>query len=245
MTGPSHACTSAAASKSEPPDPPWRVGPILHFRGRSEDGLELSALLIRPVGELPLVVTEGDVPIAAEVLDCRCGHAVLRYMFSIPVAGGPYTVDGETYGVAGVPDGDLRIAYASCNGMERGDHSRVHAERNTMWERLVQQHKQQPLNLLLHGGDQFYADEVLDVHPAVQAWAGDSEAAEGVDQKSMLGISELIHDFYFTRYVQLYRQPSPAWLLLAFRRCACGTIMTFAMVGVRIQGREWILRSGR
>ena len=75
-----------------------------------------------------------------------------------------YRWNGETYAVAGDLRGDLRIAYVSCNGEEAGDLEREGSERNPMWARLGKAHRQAPFSLLLHGGDQVYADEVTQDH---------------------------------------------------------------------------------
>ncbi|MDZ7811435.1 MAG: hypothetical protein U5L11_17060 [Arhodomonas sp.] len=72
--------------------------------------------------------------------------------------------------MAGAPAGELRLAYVSCNGQEVGDRERNLNERNALWQRLADADTARPLHVLLHGGDQIYADEMLDVHPALRAW---------------------------------------------------------------------------
>jgi hypothetical protein len=81
-----------------------------------------------------------------------------------------------------------------------------------MWQRLAQQHAAKPLHLLLQGGDQLYADEMLDVHPALRAWA-DGSAADLVDESALSTVGNLLRSFLLTRYVDLLEQPEPAWLL--------------------------------
>ncbi len=209
MAGVTHTPETADVPEPESGQFPERVGPILFFRSCEADRLGLAALLVRPVGESPPVVTDGTRRIEPETLDRRRNRIVLCYEFSIPATGGVYTVDGETFKVAGIHGGDLRIAYVSCNGQERGDDSRRLTERNAMWRRLAQQHEERPLNLLLQGGDQLYADEALDVHPDVRDWA--NWKTPDRDSRPPLDIvGERLRDFFFERYLNLYRQPVPA-----------------------------------
>ena len=189
---------------------PRRIGPILYFRGCREGRLRLAALLVRPTGEPPPVVMTGPSPIEPQLLHRRRGRDVLGYEFSLPEAGGVYSVTGETFEVAGMT-GDLRLAYLSCNGQESGDWGRSLGERNVMWRRLAEKHTERPFNLMLHGGDQLYADEALDVHPDVRAWSG-REAPDPGDRSPSASASERLRDFYFHRYLSLYAQPGPARL---------------------------------
>ena len=47
---------------------------------------------------------------------------------------------------------------------------REDSERNAMWARLREEHRRAPFALLLHGGDQIYADEITEGHPLSQDW---------------------------------------------------------------------------
>src|SRR3546814_7662384 len=90
---------------------------------------------------------------------------VLAYDFTLPLARDVgYRFDGEDYRVDCALEGDLRIAYVSCNGQESGDRKRSLDERNVLWRRLARQHEAAPFHLLLQGGDQIYADEVARLH---------------------------------------------------------------------------------
>ena len=44
------------------------------------------------------------------------------------------------------------------------------SERNAMWDRLKAEHRRRPFALMLHGGDQVYADEVTEGHELSQDW---------------------------------------------------------------------------
>ncbi len=190
-----------------------RVGPLLYFRGCDRGRLKLAAVLVRPEQLEPPPVTVEEQAIEPEVLLRHDGYVGLRYEFSLPLAtGGSYTVGKERFNVAGVPEDGLRIAYLSCNGQESGDQQRSLSERNTMWRRLVQQHVADPLSLLLQGGDQLYADEMLDVHPDVREWReGSSDDAAALPLPA--AVPEQLRSYLLKSYMQLYNQPALAWLL--------------------------------
>lgn len=212
MANMTRAIENAAVPEPICEQPVRRAGPVLYSRGCSEDRLHLAALIVRPDCEPPPVVSVGERRIEAELLHRQNDLAVLRYSFSLPAKwGGTYAVDDATFDVAGVGEGDLRLAYVSCNGQERGDRGRLLTERNTMWRRLVRWHEERPLNVMLHGGDQLYADEALDVHPEVRAWA-DRERPVDESRTPSRCVRQKLRDFFFQRYLQLYSQPMPAWL---------------------------------
>ncbi|MFD2814352.1 alkaline phosphatase D family protein [Paracoccus aerius] len=85
-------------------------------------------------------------------------------------AEGGYHLNGRDHAVVTRLDGDIRIAFVSCNGEENGDLDRESAERNLMWARLEADHRRAPFALLLQGGDQIYADEATHGHPLTQDW---------------------------------------------------------------------------
>ena len=191
------------------------VGPILYLRGMDGDRLHVAALLAQAdSAAVPVLSCDGD-DCAGVTCAQRDGWRVVRYAFSLPMRhDAAYTLRGQRYPVDAALAGDLRIAYVSCNGQEWGDRGRPVDQRDVLWERLAQQHAERPFQLLLHGGDQVYADELLQVHPRLRQWAklawrrgsGDlgpcpPEAAEA-----------LRHDL-FRRYLELYSHPRIAWLL--------------------------------
>lgn len=191
---------------------PTRVGPLLYFHGLQLGRLQLAALLIGPLDAPPPNVTVEGEAILAERLYQRQGLCVFRYRFSLPAAtGGSYCVHDKTFEVAGISDDDLRLAYVSCNGQEEGDFQRASDERNPMWQRLADQHVEDPYNLLLQGGDQLYADEALQVHPAVRAWAAGQQVE--CPENVLNEIRERLHDFLFGAYYHLFHQGAPAWIM--------------------------------
>jgi hypothetical protein len=79
-----------------------------------------------------------------------------------------------------------------------------------MWRRLCDQHRQRPFNLLLHGGDQLYADEITEAHPASARWP--HLFRRELDQSDLAGLSETLAGGFFGRYLQQMAQADFAWL---------------------------------
>ncbi len=141
------------------------------------------------------------------------GWCVYRHGFALPMETGTgYWLDDTWYPVATDLTRDLRIGYVSCNGQEHGDRERGADERNALWHRLAQQHQERPFQLLLHGGDQIYADEMLDTHPALRAWR-DGAAAPDLGSADVDGVRERLTAYLLQRYIELYAQSAPAWIL--------------------------------
>ncbi len=188
------------------------AGPLLFARGLDGDRLRLAALLVRSVAMPAPVLTTSSAEFAAEPLGRRGGFQVWRYTFWLPaVSGIEYRLEGKRYRVNAALDSDLRLAYVSCDGMEYGDRDRAVAERNTLWRRLAQQHTERPLQLLLQGGDQLYADEMLEIHPALRAWRHNG-CQHAVDL-DCYELAEELRNYLFARYLELYSQPASAWLM--------------------------------
>ena len=176
--------------------------------------VELTALLVGdPSDESgPLSTDLGQID--ATPIRGKWEHRVSQYSFSLPARSDAwYAVDGERYEVNAAFDGDLRVAYVACNGQEHGDLDRPITERNALWRRLCQQHDEQPFQLLLHGGDQVYADEVLEAHPRLRQW--DQGQIDGVGEE--IGpdgpVTQALRRAYFKRYVEVLGQPEIAWLM--------------------------------
>src|SRR3546814_17128166 len=101
----------------------------------------------------PVLATE-DGPVAAEGSGEFGGLRIFRYGLGLRMARDAwYVADGVRYEVNTAFDGDLRIAFVSCNGQESGDRRRSRGERNALWRRLVRQHEERPFHRLLPGGD--------------------------------------------------------------------------------------------
>ena len=187
------------------------IGPILILDNIGGGILSLSTLFIaggdRPP---PSVETHGGVH-DAQVLAQFGSATVWRARFDLPTdRPSEYLWNGETYPVAGDLRGDFRIAFVSCNGEETGDLEREGSERNAMWARLCQAHREEPFALLLHGGDQVYADEVTHGHPLSEDWP--SYVPDDPSQADLADLRHHLRERFFDRYAALYAAPELAWI---------------------------------
>lgn len=193
---------------------PEPVGPILFARGGQENGLRLSAITVLARQRAPSALRPlgGDAVFPVE-LGAGLGRIVWRYDFDLPAARDAfYRLEGVDHRVAADLTGDLRVAYVSCNGREHENGKRPIAERNRLWRRLGEEHDRAAFGLLLHGGDQLYADGIVETHPTLAAWAHarlDAKAGYPFTEE-MRAAAE---DYLFGRYAELYGQPEIARLL--------------------------------
>jgi hypothetical protein len=190
---------------------PGRIGPTLYLRGHAAGRLDLAAVVIDLPGRRRGDLVSEFGSHSPERIGGRDGRDMLRYRFSVPDrAGAWYTLGGERFEVTAGFEGDLRIAFVSCNGQELGDRQRSEAERNLMWRRLMEQHGAQPFQLILHGGDQLYADEVTRAHPLSADWP--RSMPEDIDDAQIPGLREALESEFFRRYLAQLAQPEFAWL---------------------------------
>ena len=191
--------------------PSATIGPILVLDEIADDEMHISALFIAPRTEKPPPVEAGGHPTQVAML-LACGdRALWRTQFRVP-ADRPshYLWRGKRFDFAGGLAGDLRIAFVSCNGEETGDLDRTGPERNVMWARLVDQHQHAPFGLLLHGGDQVYADETTKGHPLSEGWP--DEIPSDPSDAELEGLREHLRAAFFDRYAAVYSAPETAWL---------------------------------
>lgn len=190
------------------------VGPLLYFQGTSDERVDLSVVLVASMGRPPPELkTQDEASVTASVIAEHDGRSVLRYAFSLPMTPAAwYEVDNVRYEVNTDYTGDLRIAFVSCNGQERGDRARVRGERNALWQRLVARHHEKPFQLILHGGDQIYADELVDVHPLARAWADDLAPAI-LDPKGVGEVSDALRQAFFRRYTEVLAESETSWMM--------------------------------
>lgn len=187
------------------------IGPVLHFRRRTTSHLELTALEATPEGAAPPPVACGAAPVPGRLAATLAGADIRLYDLALPLGGiHAYSVEGVDYPVDTGHDGDLRIAYAACNGQEHGDLDRSPEERNALWARLADEHRAAPFQLILHGGDQIYADEATDEHPLTAGWPhhlDPSPAPEALDD-----LRRALDAAFARRYLQLLAEPAFAFL---------------------------------
>ncbi|MEY8839959.1 alkaline phosphatase D family protein [Cribrihabitans sp. XS_ASV171] len=184
------------------------LGPILILDDISDGQMALAALFAMPKGEVPAPVEHPDGPVTPDRIARYRSVDIYRARFALP-SDRPsfYHWQGQRYDLAGLGS-DLRIAYVSCNGEEHGDLDRPGEERNIMWARLAEDHDTAPFGLLLHGGDQVYADEVTLGHPLSEDWPDriprDPSRADLADLRAHL------REGFMERYLAVYRCPGMA-----------------------------------
>jgi hypothetical protein len=192
------------------------AGPILHARGSGPAGTALTAILVGPEAwQPPALVPEGGTLVAPQQIARDFGWMVWRYDFTLPCRpeGATYALDDRSWRVQTDPDAPtLTLAYTSCNGSEAENILDPGPDRNALWSRLLAQHRQHPLTLLLQGGDQLYADGVWACHPELARW---EDQAETVRLNASLSDEALraARYFYWSHYIALWRQPALAELL--------------------------------
>lgn len=187
------------------------VGPVLFLDDLEDGQMSLSALFITARGETvsPVELPQGNVP---PIKLAEYDHAtVWRARFSLPAdRPSEYSWNDMTYEVAGDLTGDLRLAYVSCNGEEVGDMDREGSERNVMWDRLRREHQRRPFALMLHGGDQVYADEVTEGHELSHSWP--ARIPRDPSRAALDDLRHHLRERFFQRYAALYAAPQFAWL---------------------------------
>ena len=192
-------------------EPPIVTGPILFLDDIGASGAQLSALFIAAGRARPEPVRTVDGVHAAERLADYDHATVWRARFHLPAdRPSSYQWSGESYDVAGDLRGDMRIAYVSCNGEEIGDLEREGSERNAMWARLREDHRSAPFSLLLHGGDQVYADQVTEGHPLSEDWP--EHIPKDPSRADLADLRHHLRERFLERYTGLYRAPEFAWI---------------------------------
>ncbi|MBO9506871.1 MULTISPECIES: alkaline phosphatase D family protein [Thalassospira] len=189
-------------------------GPFLFARGSDDKTARLAALVVTQEGDDPAEfrIMDQDIVTPAK-LATRFGRDYWRYDFELPVASDArYSFDTETYHVNTDMTHDLRIGFVSCNGQEDGDLDRPLTDRNALWIDLGHEHEKRPFSLLLHGGDQIYADGVWECHPDIVAWQKVQKR-----QKLATDFTPDMHDgvlkFYLEHYLEIYGQPQISHML--------------------------------
>jgi hypothetical protein len=187
------------------------IGPVLFLDSVENDRLCLSALFVTAKGAEPSAVELACGPVRPVLLADYDSATVWRARFSLPADRiSSYRWDAETYEVAGDLTGDLRLAYVSCNGEEVGDMDREGSERNAMWNRLREEHRREPFALMLHGGDQVYADEVTHGHYLSDDWP--DRLQSNPSRPALADLRHHLRERFLERYVALYAAPELAWL---------------------------------
>jgi hypothetical protein len=180
-----------------------RFGPVLIYRGLTDGKLMLSALFgYAEADGRPAFDCDQGAGTYKELFRDN-GFIVARVDFALstdePV--GQYRFGQQVFKVQTRFDGDLKIAFVSCNGQEHGDFDRPEPQRNAMWDRLLAEHMQHPFGLLLHGGDQIYADQDVKSHPLTQDWP--DKLPRDVTAAQMLDVKHALQRAFIVRYTRL------------------------------------------
>jgi len=195
---------------------PERVGPLLFARGADGTACRIAVVMVTAASAASPLLRDADGAAVAPVELARLfDRVVRRWDLALPVADGTgYSVDGRHYPVATDLRGDLRVAFVSCNGQEHGDAARSLSERDAMWDRLAEEHGRAPCHLLLHGGDQIYADEILTAHPDLAQWQALPPRRRG-DMRFGEALHAAARRWLFGRYLAIAAQPPIARLMAA------------------------------
>ena len=197
-----------------PADLPFdRAGPMLFARGGDRETLRLALILaVREADHVPaLSVPHGETAEPRLIYD-RFGWRVWNAELSLPVrADAAYFCDGVRHAVRTPERGHRRIAYVSCNGHEAGEEHWDPEYRNVMWDRVASEHAERPFALMLHGGDQLYADGVLHAHPGIKAWR-EASREEGRAMPLTPDMAFAVEADLLRRYLQLLADPATARL---------------------------------
>lgn len=189
-----------------------RAGPILFAQGGSGTSDRIRAVIVRPAGEPAPVVATDAGPVETVELVTLFGRTLHACDLSLPSGTtASYQVDDRSYRVVSPATPDMRIGYVSCNGQEENDLDRDLRERDLVWQRLADENREKPFALLLQGGDQLYADDVLRCHPDVERWESLPKTERGAVALTP-DITEALRRFYFDRYLITYSRPAFASL---------------------------------
>ncbi len=189
-------------------------GPFLFARGADRKTSRLSALVVAPENmKVPEFKVMDSDPLHPVKLATLYGRTYWRFDFELPSKSDAfYSFDSATYSVCTDFSSDLDIAFVSCNGQEDGDLDRPLEDRNALWIDLANQHEKRPFSLLLHGGDQIYADGVWQCHSDISAWKKARRR-----EKLATVFSDEMHDavlkFYLDHYLTIYGQPQISHML--------------------------------
>ncbi len=184
------------------PAPP--TGPMLFLRAVDDDGIRVALTCLRPEGAPPPDISTDGGAVTPEALVTRAGATLWRADLRLTGGTARYACDGASFEVATDMEGDMTIAFVSCNGQEHGDLDRPPADRNALWADLARRIAAEPVHLILHGGDQLYADEVTQAHPLSRDWPDD--VPDRLSEAQARDLRAALDDEFFRRYATQWAQ---------------------------------------
>lgn len=209
------------------------MGPLLHFEGNDHDTWRVSALYVLNKGAVPedLAFLDNDyrLPSFGEVIGEKFGHKFVRYHMTVFQASKEKTI---TYSLPGekrahhffVPakGQEPNILFTSCNGYQSEIDRKSVGGITPMWGEINARHREEHLHLQLGGGDQIYADGLINnpkkctseptlgkTHgvfalPSLQPWikAKTSMAFATFTEE----MAQEVDEFYFGHYMRHYNE---------------------------------------
>ncbi|PKR54702.1 alkaline phosphatase D family protein [Thalassospira marina] len=205
---------NAASTASDDISGDWLAGPFLFGRGCHAGTARMAALVItRSDMSPPLLSPMGTGAVQPIRLAEKFDRVYWRYDFGLPQqAGAWYELGGQHFPVSTDFGDEVGLAFVSCNGQEEGDLDRPIEERNALWADLCDRHDLQPLSLLLHGGDQIYADNVWHCHSKIEVF----QKASTREKRAMAysgDMADAVLKFYLDHYLTVYSLPQIAYLM--------------------------------
>jgi len=187
------------------------LGPFLTVDTIEDTRAHIAALFVAPSHrDVPPIEIAGQSVPATKLIEVD-DSVIWRARFSVPTdAPSVYAWNGTDYPLASHLTADMRVAFASCNGEEHGDLDRDPQERNAMWAKLCDAHRTAPFSLLLHGGDQIYADEATKGHPLSEDWP--ARIPKDVTPDMLEDLRRHLRSRFAERYITLLSDPHYAWL---------------------------------
>ena len=100
----------------------------------------------------------------------------------------------------------IRFPYFSCNGFDDPSKSAEMGGIQPMWRDINSKHNEQPLHILLGGGDQLYCDTIWDL-PTISAWRAISHEHHRFAHAFTPEMAEEVNNFYLKRYLEHFNEP--------------------------------------
>ncbi len=94
-----------------------------------------------------------------------------------------------------------KFAYASCNGFSSPDLLAKIDDPYFLWDRLIEQHKNEPFSILIMGGDQVYADELWSKVKELEEWSR-LKMKDKIKRKATKGMIKNLNIFYESLYLK-------------------------------------------
>lgn len=217
----SEARPSARAEKRQ--EPRFVVGPILLFRGVQGDRWRVSALFVLegPVEPGDLTVEGVGLPVPPRHLTTWRSRHLWRFDFAVPrqetSSRVQYGFDQRQRWTFTVPGRNERphIGFLTNNGVEEAWRAeRAKGGRNARWLDLAKLHVRSPYHLLIHGGNQIYADTLWEACPSLGAWS-EQEADRRNQVPFSQAMADQLMDYYGQAYCAQWQQPEVAAVLAA------------------------------